>query len=95
MHTIYIRILPDITELAGNCRFSLFDKITPLKVEFSVPERYASQIKKGTNLNFRIEGKLDAFSAKVYAVESTIDPNLHQFTARALYPNTNRALLQF
>ena len=68
-------------------------KITPLKVEFSVPERYASQIKKGTNLNFRIEGKLDAFSAKVYAVESTIDPNLHQFTARALYPNTNRALL--
>ena len=68
-------------------------KITPLKVEFSVPERYASQIKKGTNLNFRIEGKLDAFSAKVYAVESTIDPNLHQYTARALYPNTNRALL--
>ena len=68
-------------------------KVSPLKVEFSVPERYASQIKKGTNLNFRIEGKLDAFSAKVYAVESTIDPNLHQFTARALYPNTNRALL--
>ena len=68
-------------------------KITPLKVEFSVPERYASQIKKGTDLNFRIEGKLDAFSAKVYAVESTIDPNLHQYTARALYPNTNRALL--
>ena len=40
-------------------------KVSPLKVEFSVPERYASQIKKGTNLNFRIEGKLDAFSAKV------------------------------
>ena len=52
-----------------------------------------ARLKKGTNLNFRIEGKLDAFSAKVYAVESTIDPNLHQFTARALYPNTNRALL--
>lgn len=68
-------------------------KITPLKVEFSVPERYASQIRKGTNLDFRIEGKLDAFKAQVYAVESAIDPNLHQFTARALYPNTNRALL--
>lgn len=68
-------------------------KIAPLKVEFSVPERYASQIRKGTNLNFRIEGKLDAFSAQVYAVESTIDPKLHQFTARALYPNTNHTLL--
>ena len=67
--------------------------IAPLKVEFSVPERYAKQIKKGTNLNFSVEGTLDAFGAQVYAVESAIDPNLHQFTARALYPNVNRTLL--
>ena len=33
-------------------------KIIPLKIEFSVPERYASQVKKGTNLNFELEGKL-------------------------------------
>lgn len=68
-------------------------KIAPLKVEFSVPERYAKQIKKGTNLNFSVEGNLDAFGAQVYAVESSIDPNLHQFTARALYPNVNHILL--
>lgn len=67
-------------------------KIAPLKVEFSVPERYANQMRKGTNLDFKIEGKMDAFNAKVYAVESTVDPNLHQYTARALYPNTNRTL---
>ena len=52
-------------------------KIAALKVEFSVPERYAKQIKKGTNLNFSVEGTLDAFGAQVYAVESAIDPNLH------------------
>lgn len=68
-------------------------KIAPLKVEFSARERYAKQIKKGTNLNFSVEGTLDAFGAQVYAVESAIDPNLHQFTARALYPNVNRTLL--
>lgn len=68
-------------------------KIAPLKVEFSVPERYAKQIKNGTNLNFHVEGYLDAFGAQVYAVESAIDPNLHQFTARALYPNVNHLLL--
>ena len=67
--------------------------IAPLKVEFSVPERYAKQIKKGTNLNFSVEGNLDAFGAQVYAVESAIDPNLHQFTARALYPNVKHILL--
>ena len=68
-------------------------KIAPQKVEFSVPERYAKQIKKGTNLNFSVEGNLDAFGAQVYAVESAIDPNLHQFTARALYPNVKHILL--
>ncbi len=68
-------------------------KVSPLKVEFSVPERYASQVKKGTHLNFYIEGKLDAFSAEVYAVESAIDDHSHQFTARALYPNADHILL--
>ncbi|MDR0938854.1 MAG: efflux RND transporter periplasmic adaptor subunit [Mediterranea sp.] len=68
-------------------------KIAPLKVEFSVPERYANQIRKGTNLSFRVEGRLNSFDAKVYAVESAIDPDMHQFTARALYPNTARTLL--
>ena len=72
---------------------SKLTKIAPLKVEFSVPERYAKQIKKGTNLNFSVEGNLDAFGAQVYAVESAIDPNLHQFTARALYPNVKHILL--
>lgn len=68
-------------------------KIAPLKVQFSVPERYANQIKRGTKLTFNIEGKLDAFPAEVYAVESTIDPTMHNFMVRALYPNAGHVLL--
>lgn len=68
-------------------------KIAPLKVQFSVPERYANQIKRGTKLTFNIEGKLDAFPAEVYAVESTIDPTMHNFMVRALYPNIGHVLL--
>lgn len=52
-------------------------KIIPLKVELSAPKCYAGQIKKGTNLGFGIEGKLNAFSAKVCAVESTTSSDLH------------------
>lgn len=68
-------------------------KITPLKVEFAVPERYARQIRKGTKLSLKIEGRLDAFDAQVYATESSIDPETHTLTVRALYPNTNGELL--
>lgn len=68
-------------------------KITPLKVEFSVPERYASQIKNGTNLDFTLEGHQTVFSAKVYAVESTVNRDEHVFTARGLYPNADGKLM--
>lgn len=68
-------------------------KISPLKVEFAVPERYANDMKKGINLDFFIEGELNAYQAKVYAVESTVDQQLHQLTVRALYPNHDQTLL--
>lgn len=68
-------------------------KITPLKIEFSVPERYANQIHKGVNMDFNVEGFQEAFHAQVYAVESAVDKDQHVITARGLYPNNNRKLL--
>lgn len=68
-------------------------KVSPLKVEFSVPERYAREIKKGTNLDFKIEGKLNVFHAQVYATEASLDVETHTLTVRALYPNRNGELL--
>lgn len=62
-------------------------KLSPLKVEFAVPERYANEVRIGADLNFTLEGKLNAFHAKVYARESKIDPQTHTLTIRALYPN--------
>ena len=64
-------------------------KISPLKVEFSVPERYANDVKIGAGVNFGLEGKLETFHAKVYARESRMDQNTHTLTLRALYPNAS------
>lgn len=68
-------------------------KVSPLKVEFAVPERYAREVKKGTNLDFKVEGRLDAYHAQVYATESSLDPETHSLTIRAIYPNRNGELL--
>lgn len=68
-------------------------KISPLKIEFAVPERYAGIIKNGTSLNFTVEGQLTPMSAKVYATESKVDPSTHTFAMRALYPNSNGKIL--
>ena len=59
-------------------------KVSPLKVEFSVPERYANDVKIGAGVDFGLEGKLETFHAKVYARESRMDQNTHTLTLRAL-----------
>jgi membrane fusion protein (multidrug efflux system) len=68
-------------------------KITPLKVEFSVPERYAGEVPIGAAVDFTVDGKLQPMHAKVYARESRVDPDTRTLTMRALYPNANGALM--
>ena len=68
-------------------------KITPLKIEFAVPERYAGAIKQGMNLDFNVEGRLEALPARIYATESKVDRTTHTLPVRALYANNHGELL--
>jgi membrane fusion protein (multidrug efflux system) len=70
-------------------------KISPLKIEFSIPERYASDVKEGTVVSFAMEtsdGVLREFRARVYAVESKVDMVTRSLKVRATYPNENGAI---
>ncbi len=72
---------------------SKLTRVVPLKVEFSVPERYSDEVNPGTSLIFNIDGSLKSFPAKVYAKESAIDANSHSMTVRAIYANTGGTLM--
>lgn len=67
--------------------------ITPIKIEFSVSERYARDVKKGTNLTFNVDGHITPFEAQVYATESSLDAETHNLTVRALYDNKDEQLM--
>lgn len=64
-------------------------KITPLKIEFSIPERQADAIKVGTTLNFTLDNDMNEYKAQaqVYALESNLDVNTYTMGMRALYSN--------
>jgi membrane fusion protein (multidrug efflux system) len=66
---------------------SRLTKITPLKIEFSVNEAQANEIKNGTPLKFTIDNDVNQYRATVYAVESNLDRLTLTLKARALYPN--------
>lgn len=67
-------------------------KISPLKIEFSIPERYAGEVSPGFPITFVLDGIKNSFTANVYAVEPKVDVNTRSIVARAIYPNRNEEL---
>ncbi len=67
-------------------------KISPLKIEFSISERYSGEISPGYPISFAIDGIEKSFTARVYAVDPKVDPDTRTIVARALYPNTDEEL---
>jgi membrane fusion protein (multidrug efflux system) len=59
----------------------------PVKIEFSVPEKYARNVKIGQIIQFQSDGDLNVYSGKVYAFEPRIDEGTRMMTVRASLPN--------
>ena len=66
---------------------SRLTKISPMKINFSVPERYAFQIQKGTKIRFRTDAGLTQTEATVYALEAIVDPKTRTRDVRAIFQN--------
>ena len=65
----------------------------PMKVEFSVPEKNARLMKRGTEISVRIGDSRETSKGVVYAVESMIDPGTRTIKARATIPNPDGTLI--
>ncbi|MDR3329211.1 MAG: efflux RND transporter periplasmic adaptor subunit [Prevotellaceae bacterium] len=66
--------------------------ISPLKVDFSIPERYAGEAHPGMSVLFTVEGYNRPFQAKVYAIAPRLDSKTRTITVRAMYANENEQL---
>jgi membrane fusion protein, multidrug efflux system len=67
--------------------------IDPIKIEFSIPERYANEIKKGSTIYFSSNVSTEEAVGTVYAVEPNIDPGTRTVKIRAESPNKERRFL--
>lgn len=61
--------------------------LNQVKITFSIPEKYATQMKMGTEINFTVSGQKEAFKAKVYAIEPEIETATRTLKMRALAEN--------
>jgi membrane fusion protein (multidrug efflux system) len=67
-------------------------KITPLKIEFSVPEKYTNIVHAGTAILFKTSSGQKEYNASVYALESQLDLKTRTLKARAVYHNSDGRL---
>jgi len=67
-------------------------QVSPLIIEFSIPERYYSALSRTRSVKFSTELTPDTLSAPVYAIESQVDAATRSLRVRALFPNTNQVL---
>lgn len=68
-------------------------QVNQLKLQFSVPEKYGSQLRNGQSIDFTIDGVQKKFTATIIATEASIEENTRSLGVRALIKNNNDKVL--
>lgn len=90
--TIGLRQVSEGAFVTPGQRIATLTQMQPVKIEFSVPERFAGSVTKNSKIAFLLEGDSTRYTANVYAVEPSIDAATRSVSVRALYPNKNLEL---
>jgi membrane fusion protein, multidrug efflux system len=68
-------------------------QVDRLKLEFSIPEKYAKEIVKGYSVSFRVDGGDQYHSATVMATENSVDQNTRTLRVRAVVAANHKELV--
>lgn len=67
-------------------------QLNPVKIDFSIPEKYSNQVHINDTVLVTIEGTGKEYAGKVYAFDPKIDPATRSLKARALIDNAKREI---
>jgi membrane fusion protein (multidrug efflux system) len=59
----------------------------PIKIDFTVPEKYTPNIRVGNTVKFSLDGDAATYSAKILAVDPKVDESLRTLRVRAVAQN--------
>lgn len=68
-------------------------QVNELKLEFSIPEKYAKEVKKGDKINFRVDGGRRNHKAEVIATENSVEQTTRTLRIRALVDEIDNELV--
>lgn len=91
--TIGLRQVSEGSYLSPTSPITTLQDINPVKIDFSIPERYAQRVSRGDDIFFQVDGIDGAFKGTIYASEPKIEANTRTLLLRARSNNADGRLL--
>jgi membrane fusion protein (multidrug efflux system) len=79
--------------LSSQTRIASLHDLDPVKLDFTVPEKYSALLSAGDEIAFAVEGSDRSFPGSIYAVEPSVDAATRSLRVRARCPNSDGALI--
>ncbi len=73
-------------------RIASIQQVNPIKIDFSVPEKYAGTLNQNDNIAFTVSENNKQYKARIYAIEPKIDQATRTLQIRALTDNSKNEL---
>ncbi len=90
---IGLRNISEGSFVSQNFLIATIQQINPVKIDFSLPEKYGAYIKPGKDIAFTVEGVTTVFYGKVFAIEPKVDQATRTIKLRALSNNPSGTIM--
>ncbi len=79
--------------LSPQTRIATLQDVDAVKIDFSVPEKYAARMRVGGEISFSVKGDERTFRGEIYAIEPAVDAETRSLELRAKSPNPDGVLV--
>ncbi len=88
-----LRYVSEGSFISPQTRIATLQSLDPIKIDFTVPERYSGRLRPGDDITFRVQGVDRTYRGRIYAVEPNISENTRSVQLRAQTGNSDRTLV--
>jgi membrane fusion protein (multidrug efflux system) len=87
-----LRYVSEGAYVTAASRVATLQRLDQLKVDFSVPEKYATRVRVGSHIRVTVAGVDRSFDGSIYAIDPRIDAATRTVLIRAICPNREARL---
>lgn len=90
---IGLRYVSEGSYVTPSTRIASIQKVSQLKVDFAIPEKYAAQVHVGDPVHFNSEETGRQFDGRIFAIEPKVEPTTRTLQLRAVCDNRSESIL--